>query len=788
MAKWSDMGARAKSSQVFRASSSKRGSLRASASQSHSRRGGSPNRQSDEGGIGDFLDAVTQDRGAFMFFVLLAVALVLTGFLFRDSFIQAEKYKDFAESSRTVNLVREARRGTIYDRNGNILAISVDATTVYCVPSEVTNPKETAERIVSVVYPTAMHATNTESSDDMGLQDGTENGSETGEGIDSTLEQAYYDEFGNWVDDGGIYNEDGTYTGTDINSQYTEVSDANGDGYDDITGEWITTDADGDGYDDITGMLISTDGTDPYTVGDEETEEEAKEAEEKAKKKEPTYEERVAEVYRALTAPDTSFSYVVQKIDDDKGEALQNLEIPGLYFLDDTRRDYPYGQVAGQIVGCCNIVQDEETGYEYYTGICGLELYYDEILTGTPGTYIAERGEYGIPIPGTVVENERAVDGQDIVISIDVEMQKALEDDLTEGLKNLGTDSGTAVLMDGANGEIYAAASLPLFDPSDRSVVEEGATQLKCVSNLFEPGSVFKSVSVMCAVEKNVVDPDDEIECPSFIEADGYEISDAEARPDVTYTVEQILNQSSNVGVSLITEKAGFENLYDHIIQYNLHEASGVDYPGEQIGYLPDFESWSRVAGYNIAFGQGVSLTPLQMTRFYGVFVNDGVECTPHFLISKPQTGETMEYKTEDVVENKSALDKMVRMLTTVVDVGTGIDASVPGVEVAGKTSTAEIYDEVNGGYQDGIYNLCFTGFLPGSNSSLVCCVVANDVGGEASVCTIFSRIMTTAVERFNITMLPEDDSNDDSSDELSETNDDSSDSLAEGDAKKGNE
>ena len=168
--------------------------------------------------------------------------------------------------------------------------------------------------------------------------------------------------------------------------------------------------------------------------------------------------------------------------------------------------------------------------------------------------------------------------------------------------------------MDAETGEIYAAASLPLLDPNDRENIPAGATELKVVTHLFEPGSIFKSVSAMAILESGTMTPESELFCPSEIEADGYIISDAHDRGDATFTLEQIMDQSSNVGISLATENAtangvsGFENLYNKINEYNLHTRTGVDYPGEgeegteYLGSLLPFDKWGKVQAYNISF------------------------------------------------------------------------------------------------------------------------------------------------------------------------------------------
>ncbi|WP_303251383.1 penicillin-binding protein 2 [uncultured Senegalimassilia sp.] len=582
------------------------------------------------------------------FWPLAIFAIFAAVFFLRLVYLQvivAGDYSAQAQAQRTSYLTIEPRRGTIYDRNGVVLATSVDATTIYVDPTEVTDVNMTAQLLA--------------------------------------------DSLGGQVSD------------------YLEKVTANSTRY-----SVIKRKADTSVGDDLQSRVT----------------------------------ERVAEAQKQENARAK-----------DAGEQAQTVQ-SGIHFVTESRREYPNGQVAGQVMGACSIGVDEDKNREYYYGICGLEKQYNDVLSGTPGYYEAEYGRSGQAIPGGVHEQVDAVDGQDIVVSIDINLQRDVEEYLTNGCKDLEAASGSAVLMDGSTGEIYAAASLPLFNPADRSEVKEGAMQLKCVTDLFEPGSIFKSVSTMAILETGTLTPDSELFCPASITADGYTISDAHERGDATFTLREILDQSSNVGISLATEQMGFDELYNHIVKYNLHSTTGVDYPGEgeegtdALGMLAPLEQWSAVQAYNVSFGQGVSVTPLQMTRFYGAIVNSGVECVPHFLLSMPQSGYTPVYETEDVIENKDAIGDMQSMLKTVVTDGTGKLAAIDGYNVAGKTSTAEIYDEENGGYRKNVYNLAFTGFLADSSSKLVCFVGANEVPGNRVVTPIFKDIMTSAIDRFGIT------------------------------------
>ncbi len=559
--------------------------------------------------------------------------------------IDAGWLSEAALSQRTSSITIEPRRGTIYDRNGVVLATSVDATTIYVDPSEVTDPNMTAQLLAEVL------------------------GGEAKDYLEKvTASNTLYSVIKRKAD-------------TEVGDKLSELAT-----------------------------------------------------------------QRVAEAQEKADAKA-----------ENSGEEAETVA-SGIHFVTESRREYPNGQIGGQIVGACNIGVDEENNREYYYGMCGLEAQYDDILSGTPGYEKAEYGRSGQRIPSAEYEHVDAVDGQDIVVSIDIELQRQVEESLTSGCASMGVSEGSSVVMDGETGEIYAAASLPLFNPADRTEVKDGATSLKPVSNLFEPGSIFKSVSAMAILETGTMTPDTELFCPASITADGYTISDAHERGDATYSLRDILDQSSNVGISLATEKMGFRQLYDHILTYNLHTRTGVDFPGEgeegtdALGMLTDFDSWSAVQAYNVSFGQGISVTPLQMVRFYGAIVNNGVECTPHFLVSKPQSGEVATYETTKVIENDSAISDMQSMLKTVVTDGTGTQAAIDGYNVAGKTSTAEIYDEENGGYREGVYNLAFTGFIADSSSKLVCFVGANEVPGDGVVTPIFKDIMTAAIDRFKIT------------------------------------
>ena len=364
-----------------------------------------------------------------------------------------------------------------------------------------------------------------------------------------------------------------------------------------------------------------------------------------------------------------------------------------------------------------------------------------------------QRGASGMPIPGGTEIDEPAQDGQDIVISIDIDMQSYLEKRLAEGVQEIGGDDGGAVLMDASTGDVLAIASTPFFDPADPSNSEVGSDSLKPVTQAYEPGSIFKTVSMTAMLEANAVTPDTTVFAPAGLAADEYVITDAHERGDMTMTARYVIQDSSNVGISLLVENhLGFRPLYDKVVSYGLNDATGIDYPGEASGYLaPDVDAWSQILKYNVTFGQGISTTPLQMTRFYGALINDGVAVTPHLLLSKPQTGEVARYETEKIIENEAAIAPMISMLETVVQEGTGRDAAIDGYRVAGKTGTAEYVDEDTGLYAKNSYNLDFVGVLPDATTPLVCFVGVNEVPYERNTAAVFKDIMTEAINRYRV-------------------------------------
>ena len=449
-----------------------------------------------------------------------------------------------------------------------------------------------------------------------------------------------------------------------------------------------------------------------------------------------------AQEYKEKIQQDTNFVYLFKGADEDAMNAIKNLGIEGVDYEKTSKRVYPCGATASQIIGVLNADGD---------AITGLELYYDNILGGTPGQKTQEYSKEGVPVPGTEHVTAEVVDGQDIVLSIDIDMQQKLEEALEVRVKEVQGSGGSAILMDSATGEIYACSSTPTFDITDLSKIEDGATNLSGISSAYEPGSIMKPATMLAALEEGVVNLNSTYFCPAELHVDDYTITDSHPRDDMDMDVSTIIADSSNVGISLVARDLTFEKLYDYIQKYQLTELTGVDYPGEAQGTITARDTWAEVQGYNISFGQGFTTTPIEMVRFYAALANNGTATQPHFLLDVPTEDEDRTYNTAQITDNQNAIDTLETMMQATVDRGTGTDAQMEGYRVVGKTGTAEIASD-KGGYKQGVYNISFIGYLPDSSTNLVCFVGAYDVPGERQTVQAFHDIMAFAVDRYNIT------------------------------------
>lgn len=440
------------------------------------------------------------------------------------------------------------------------------------------------------------------------------------------------------------------------------------------------------------------------------------------------------------------FVYIARKVDVDRAEALASLDLAGLGFIEDSRRVYPCGELACQVLGFVGV--DDE-------GLAGVERRYDELLAGTAGRLLAERDPFGRLIPGGVIASEDPVDGRNIVLSIDKDVQYEAQVALTEAVKKWKAKSGSVIVMDPLNGEVLALASTPGFDPNDFRNADPKAFRNRPVSDTYEPGSTIKTFTAAAVVDKGLYRPDSAFRLPPTIKVGGRVIHESHSRGTATMTLADIVTQSSNVGAVKLGQALGPKGLYEYFSAFGLTEPTGIDFPGEATGWMPPLDAWSPSSIGNIPFGQGISVTPLQLARALSAVANGGELVTPHLLLAIPDEPDAELVWAKERAISATAAATTTRMLTEVVKDGTGKAARVSGYKVAGKTGTAQKPRKDGKGYKGGGYVGSFSGFLPAEDPRVLIVVTLdeprNAIYGGVVAAPTFSRLAAFTVSHLGI-------------------------------------
>lgn len=453
-----------------------------------------------------------------------------------------------------------------------------------------------------------------------------------------------------------------------------------------------------------------------------------------------------ASTYEEKLRKDTGFVYIARKIEIERAQALQKLDLAGIYFLEDSRRTYPSGELASQILGFVGV--DDQ-------GLAGLEKYYDDLLGGRAGAVLAERDPFGRPMPGGVMKSEDPVDGQNIVLTIDKDIQYQAQFELAAAVEQWKAKSGSVVVMDPDTGEIYAMASVPAFDPNKYRDASPESLRNRPITDTYEPGSTVKSLTAAAVLDKGLFTPESSFVLPPTLKFGNRTIGEAHPRGTVTWTLTDIVTKSSNVGAVKLGMALGPEGLYEYFERFGLTEKTGVDFPGEVKGWLPPTGEWSLSTIGTIPFGQGVSMTPLQLARALAAIANGGELPTPHFLLALPDDPDTsLTWPKKRALSGEAAATTR-KVMEAVVSEGTGESAAVSGYTVAGKTGTAQKARSDGRGYAAGKYVGSFSGFLPADDPRVLIIVSldepSNAIYGGVVAAPTFSRLAAFSVSHLKI-------------------------------------
>ncbi|HET6394036.1 MAG TPA: penicillin-binding protein 2 [Blastococcus sp.] len=425
----------------------------------------------------------------------------------------------------------------------------------------------------------------------------------------------------------------------------------------------------------------------------------------------------VPELAEKLSA-DSRYVVLANQVPPETTDAIDALELPGILFEDDPQRLYPAGTVGGQVIGF--IGRDGE-------GLAGIEQTFQDELAGAPGTRRVEVGSGGNPIPSGIDESTPATDGDSVALTLDQDLQYVTEERLAEACDDGATTRASAVVLDVRTGEVVAMGSCPGYDPGDYSQTDPDLLGNPLVSSVFEPGSVMKAVTMAAALEEGVAEPDTVLSVNGHIEAGDRVVTDAHDHAPIDWTVTGILAKSSNVGTIMLAREVGDEKLEEYLRAFGIGEATGIELPGESAGILQDSDEWSGIRAANVAIGQGVSVTTLQMASVYQAIANDGVRIAPRIVesVTGPDGRVTETPAPEGTrVISEATADEMAYMLEAVVGPeGTAPLGQIEGFRVAGKTGTAQRANPECNCYEGGGYVTTFVGFAPADDPQYVVAV-----------------------------------------------------------------
>ena len=425
----------------------------------------------------------------------------------------------------------------------------------------------------------------------------------------------------------------------------------------------------------------------------------------------------VRPLYGRLADRSRGFVYIQRKAPPALATALAKRDLPGFTYLPSERREYPQDSVAAPVLGYAGTDN---------TGLAGLELELNKVLSGTPGSATVVRDALGQAVNTT--QERPARDGRDVFLTLDSHIQANAEQVLEQTVRQWHAKDATAIVLDPHTGAILAMAQEPGYNANAYpAATTHDLTVDHAVNDVFEPGSVFKVVTIGGALSEHKVTPQTTFTLPYSIHVADRVIHDAELRPTERMTVSQILQRSSNVGAITIAERyLGESGLKRWMARFGFGRRTGIDFPGESPGLLPSYWSGSTIG--NVPIGQGVSVTSIQLASVYAAIANGGEWIQPHLLDHVLGRRPPALHKRRILAPG---IDEELRtMLKGVVsDQGTAQLAAIPGYTVAGKTGTAQ--KPGPHGYIPGAYVATFVGMVPESDPRLVVLVSVDEPHGQ---------------------------------------------------------
>jgi cell division protein FtsI (penicillin-binding protein 3) len=442
-----------------------------------------------------------------------------------------------------------------------------------------------------------------------------------------------------------------------------------------------------------------------------------------------------------------TFCWIARKADDETIGRIKSLNLQGIHFQKEPKRFYPARELAAQVLG--SVGMDD-------SGQSGIEHEFNDELSGRPGKMFISVDARRQWFSDVETQPEP---GENIVLTIDKNIQYIAEKELDQAIQDTKAIAGTVIVENPHTGEILALANRPTFNPNLRKQITPAALTNRAVSDIYEPGSAFKMVTISAALDEKVTNPDEVFDCQmGSIVYNGMRIRDAE--PHGLLPVWGVLAESSNVGAIKIALRLGEERFYKYIHAYGFGQLTGIELPGETRGISRPPSRWSKVSIAAIAMGQEIGISPIQLAGLVSTFANDGVWIAPRVVAGTvPPNGglQTVAFHpgpSHRVISPFTAAE-MRSMMQKVVLVGTGRKANLQGYSAAGKTGTAQKVDPATGAYSRSKYIGSFAGFAPVNNPQIVVAVILDSAaglhqGGQVSA-PVFRRIAQQVLEYLRV-------------------------------------
>ena len=448
-------------------------------------------------------------------------------------------------------------------------------------------------------------------------------------------------------------------------------------------------------------------------------------------------------IFKKISEP-KNFCWLARRISPDQAASVGNAGIEGIFLIKEPKRFYPNGELAAHLLGFVGVDAN---------GLEGLENKYDEVLKGRPEKLAWARDAKGKKLFLRVEKSEtKKNEYVDIILTIDNRIQYLVETHLKDAVLSKGAKGGIAIVMDPKTGEILALANEAGFNPNNINGLTPEKWRNRAITDYFDPGSTFKPFLVAGALEEKVVKESDKFFCENgaFTIAD-HVIHEANGKRHGQLAVRDILKYSSNIGSVKIAQKLGKEKFYDYIESFGFGAKTGIDLPGESPGLVRPVQNWARVDTATIAFGQGVSVTAIQLITAVSAIANKGVLMKPYIVRGFADKNNRLIklYTPTEVrkVISPEVAKRLTNMLTEVVGAadGTGKSARIVNVAVAGKTGTSQKFDFARGVYSSEKVRTSFMGFFPADDPQVAILVILDepqsDKWGGVAAAPVFKNI-----------------------------------------------